>query len=103
MLSLEPGGERMSRRRTGARFVPVTISLQPSMLDEIEAKLGPKQSRSAWIARCVRTALDDETDKLGANEASTGYLMSLLSRRKDLNGEQKGILEYWLSNWNTDG
>jgi hypothetical protein len=47
----------MSRRRTGTRYVPITISLKPSMIDEIEAKLNAKQSRSEWIAGAIEVKL----------------------------------------------
>ena len=48
----------MSRRRTGARYVPITISLKPSMVDDIEAVLSPKQSRSAFVAGAVAEKLN---------------------------------------------
>ena len=47
----------MSRRRTGTRYVPITISLKPSMIDEIEAKLDAMQSRSEWIAGAIEVKL----------------------------------------------
>jgi len=50
----------MSRRRTGTRYVPITISLKPAMVDEIEATLGPKQSRSQWIADAITKKMNDE-------------------------------------------
>lgn len=89
----------MSRRRTGARYVPITISLEPKLIDTIESKLGPKQSRSAWIAKAILNQLQNDGGDLTVADASSGYLMSVLRRRPDLNGEQQGIIEYWLSNW----
>ena len=89
----------MSRRRTGKRFVPITISLQPSMIDEVEVELSAKQSRSQWIADAIKAKLQEHELTTGVREASTGFLMSELSRRDDINGEQKGILQYWLSQW----
>jgi len=45
------------RNRTGTRYVPITISLKPSMIDEIETVLKPKQSRSKWIAKAIEEKL----------------------------------------------
>lgn len=90
----------MSRRRTGTRYVPITISLKPAMVDDIEAELGPKQSRSQWIADAIKKKLDGDDGIEGVDDWSTGYLLSKLSQRTDINGEQKGILSYWLSQWN---
>lgn len=50
----------MSRRRTGARYVPITISLKPSMVDDVETKLNQKQSRSMWIADAIHDKLTKE-------------------------------------------
>jgi hypothetical protein len=51
----------MSRRRTGTRYVPITISLTPSMINDIEAKLNAKQSRSQWIASAIEVKLSQTT------------------------------------------
>ena len=90
----------MSRRRTGTRYVPITISLKPSMVDDIEATLGPKQSRSQWVAKAIQEKLDEDEYNPTVDDVTTGHLISKLSQRTDINGEQKGILEYWLSQWN---
>lgn len=50
----------MSRRRTGTRYVPITISLRPWMVDDIEAVLDAKQSRSQWIADAIKKKMDDD-------------------------------------------
>lgn len=50
----------MSRRRTGARHVPITIALKPSLVDEIETELSPNQSRSAWVSAAIQAKLDGE-------------------------------------------
>jgi hypothetical protein len=51
----------MSRRRTGTRYVPITISLTPSMINDIEAKLNAKQSRSQWISSAIEVKLSQTT------------------------------------------
>ena len=86
----------MSRRRTGTRYVPITISLKPSMVDDIEATLGPKQSRSQWVADAIAKKMDDD-DHIALAEHSIGRLLSEVRRRSECNGEMKGIIEYWLS------
>lgn len=86
----------MSRRRTGTRYVPITISLKPSMVDDIEATLGPKQSRSQWIADAIEKKMDDD-EHIRLSEYSIGRLLSEIRARAECTGEQKGIIEYWLS------
>lgn len=49
----------MSRRRVNAKAVPITISLKPHLVSEIEEQLSYKQSRSEWIAAAIRAQLDD--------------------------------------------
>lgn len=87
----------MSRRRTGARYVPITISLEPKLIDTIESKLGPKQSRSAWIAKAIMAQLRDDDGAVPLSERSTSRLLSEIRHRQDINGEMKGIIEYWLT------
>lgn len=60
----------MSRRRTGTGYKPITISLLPSLIAEIETRLSRKESRSAWIASAIEeklgtgtTTTRDATDK----------------------------------------
>jgi metal-responsive CopG/Arc/MetJ family transcriptional regulator len=85
----------MSRRRTGTRYVPITISLKPSMVDEIEAKLSPKQSRSQWISDAITDKLLPEIHSV--DKLSTNRVLSELRSREDITGEMRGIIEYWLS------
>ena len=87
----------MSRRRTGTRYVPITISLKPSMVDDIEATLGPKQSRSAWISKAITQKLEDDEHAVPLSDRSTVRLLSEIRHRPDINGEMRGIIEYWLT------
>ena len=48
------------RKRTGARYVPITISLLPAMVNDVEGELQRKQSRSMWIADAIRKKLDGD-------------------------------------------
>jgi len=45
------------RKRTGTRYVPITISMLPDMVNDIEGELGRKQSRSEWIADAITKKL----------------------------------------------
>lgn len=47
------------RRRVNAKAVPITISLKPSMVADIEEQLTYKESRSEWIADAITAQLDD--------------------------------------------
>ena len=87
----------MSRRRTGTRYVPITISLKPSMIDEIEVQLGAKQSRSQWIADAINTKLNDDDEYIRLRALPTGRLLSEIRQRAEISGEMKGIIEYWLT------
>lgn len=86
----------MSRRRTGTRYVPITISLKPSMVDDIEATLGPKQSRSQWIADAIVKKMDDD-EHIPLNSYSIGRLLSEVRSRAETNEDQKAIISLWLS------
>lgn len=41
------------RKRTGKRYVPISISLPMTMVNDIESELDSKQSRSEWIAEAI--------------------------------------------------
>ena len=71
----------MSRRRTGKSYVPISISLPASLIEEVEVELGPKDSRSKWIARAIRSKLDDETISTTIADASTIQLLVVLRNR----------------------
>ena len=71
----------MSRRRTGTRYVPITISLTPSLVNDIEAMLRPKQSRSQWIAGAIRTKLEGDEAGTYVSEATSKQLLFALVNR----------------------
>jgi len=48
------------RKRTGTRYVPMTISVKPGMINEIEAELDTKESRSEWVCDAISKKLDGE-------------------------------------------
>jgi len=85
MLPLEQGGVRMSRRRTGKTYVPISISLPSSMIEEMEVELGPNDSRSKWVARAIRNQLDSSSIGTTLSEATTTQLLVVLRNRGLLN------------------
>lgn len=49
----------MSRRRTSEYYSPITISLLPSLIRDMEGEIKAKESRSQWIARAIEMRLED--------------------------------------------
>ena len=47
------------RKRTGKRYVPISISLPMTMINDIESELDAKQSRSEWIAEAITAKMGD--------------------------------------------
>jgi len=84
----------MPRRRVGEYFRPVTISLRPWMIAEIETLLGPKQSRSEWIASAIDAKLDDSGTKVA--DATDLQLVVALRNREVINEELYQSLRAWL-------
>jgi len=76
----------MSRRRTGARYVPITISLKPSMVDEIETKLNANQSRSAWIAKAIMKELSGEAEFNTYRDGTPMHMFNLFKAKMDRHG-----------------
>lgn len=48
----------MSRRRTEVRFIPITFSISPALLNEVDEQLRPLDSRSAWIVGAIEQRLN---------------------------------------------
>lgn len=79
----------MSRRRTGKTYVPISISLPSSLIQEIEIELGAKESRSKWIASAIESKLYDEST---FDEASNSKLVSELAHRSVITKEMRDAL-----------
>lgn len=84
----------MSRRRTGTRYVPITISLKPSMVDEIEAELSPTQSRSHFIASAIESKLDGSFERV--EDIGSIRLCAVLLNRGDITLELFEALRHQL-------
>ncbi len=68
------------RRRSQNKTIAISITLDRSIIDELDEILSAKQSRSKFIQRCIEAKLN------GGNfvhEASTKQLMASLSSRDD--------------------
>lgn len=84
----------MSRRRTGTRYVPITISLKPSMVDDIEAELSPKQSRSQFISSAIQSKLDGDYERI--EDIGSIRLCAVLLNRGDITLELFEALRHQL-------
>lgn len=84
----------MSRRRTGIRYVPITISLKPAMVDEIEATLGPKQSRSQWVADAIQKKLDGRGEFDLARDGSCIQMFYAFKHKMEQNGVKIDTMFY---------
>lgn len=84
----------MSRRRTGTRYVPITISLKPSLVDDIEAELSPKESRSQFISSAITAKLDGDHERI--EEIPSLRLCAVLLNRGDITLELFEALRHQL-------
>ena len=66
------------------------------MVDDIEATLGPKQSRSQWIADAIAKKMDDD-DHLPLSAYDIGRLLHEIRMRSKTTDDQRAIIELWLS------
>ena len=70
----------MSRRRNKNKTVSISITLNRDVLDELDALLTSKQSRSKFIQNCIEGKLNGSKF---VYEADTIQLMSALMGRED--------------------
>tara|TARA_Y100001938_G_C8072082_1_gene423737 strand:+ start:347 stop:607 length:261 start_codon:yes stop_codon:yes gene_type:complete len=78
------------RRRTGTRFVPITISLKPAVVDDIETELSPGQSRSKWIAEAIDAKLHYMDYDLSS--ITTKQLIAMLHARDGVSEQTRSVL-----------
>jgi len=83
------GGDKM-RKRTGKKYVPITISLENQMINELEMELKPKESRSAWIADAISAKLASEED---LENASVPQLLSWLAFHRVIDQKMRWALQ----------
>lgn len=83
------------RRRSQNKTIAISITLDRSIIDELDEILSAKQSRSKFIQKCIEAKLN------GGNfvhEASTKQLMASLTSREDCDEFlRKNLLQLLLS------
>lgn len=87
----------MPRKRSLDPTKAINITLPLSLLNRVHEQLSHEASRSQWIAGAIRARLDKSQD---IQSSSTKQLMAAIHARKDINGEQRGIIEYWINQMN---
>jgi hypothetical protein len=80
----------MSRRRTRSRYVPITISVKPAVVDDIEAELSPNQSRSKWISEAIDAKLHYIDYDLSS--ITTKQLIAMLHSRDGVSEQTRSVL-----------
>ena len=77
------------RRRSQNKTIAISITLDRSIIDELDDILSAKQSRSKFIQKCIEAKLN------GGNfvhEADTKQLMASLTSRDDCDAFLKKLL-----------
>lgn len=77
------------RRRATNKTIAISITLDRSIIDELDEILSAKQSRSKFIQKCIEAKLN------GGNfvhEADTKQLMASLTSRDDCDAFLKKLL-----------
>ena len=81
----------MNRRIKRNRAVPIHITLAPGLLDEIDARLSHKMSRSNWIRGACEMKLDKDVTEV--NDLTDKQLINILRNRHDYDGPAEAILK----------
>lgn len=84
----------MSRRRAHVKHIPITISLLPSMVAQVEEKLTHKESRSAWIAKAIAKELAGETEYNLFRDGSAMHMFNAFKAKMEREGVQVDIMFY---------
>ncbi len=81
----------MNRRIKRNRAVPIHITVPPVLLDEIDARLSHKMSRSNWIRGACEMKLDKDVTEV--NDLTDKQLVNILRNRHDYDGPAEAILK----------
>jgi len=81
----------MNRRIKRNRAVPIHITLQPALLDEIDAKLSHKTSRSRWIVGACEMKLNRDVTEV--SDLTDIQLVNILRNRHNYTGPAEAILK----------
>ena len=81
----------MNRRIKRNRSVPIHITLPPALLDEIDAQLSHKMSRSNWIRGACDLKLGKDVTEV--NDLTDKQLVNILRNRHNYDGPIEAILK----------
>jgi len=81
----------MNRRIKRNRSVPIHITLPPALLDEIDAQLSHKMSRSNWIRGACDLKLGKDVTEV--NDLTDKQLVNILRNRHSYDGPAEAILK----------
>jgi len=81
----------MNRRIKRNRAVPIHITVPPALLDEIDARLSHKMSRSNWIRGACDLKLGN--DITGIQDLTDIQLVNVLRNRCNYEGPGEAILK----------
>ena len=81
----------MNRRIKRNRSVPIHITLPPALLDDIDAQLSHKMSRSNWIRGACDRKLGH--DVVGVQDLTDIQLVNVLRNRCNYEGPGEAILK----------
>ena len=73
------------------RIKPIHITLAPGLLDEIDARLSHKMSRSNWIRGACEMKLDKDVTEV--NDLTDKQLVNILRNRHNYDGPAEAILK----------
>lgn len=78
----------MSRRRSADKAIPISIALPRSIVARLDQVLSYKDSRSAYIARAIKTKLNDQ-ESFNIKEVPTSRLRMELYHRDETSAALK--------------
>ncbi len=81
----------MNRRIKRNRAVPIHITVPPMLLDEIDARLSHKMSRSNWIRGACELKLDKDVTEV--SDLTDQQLINILRNRCNYEGPGEAILK----------
>ena len=88
---IAPGGGRMNRRIKRNRAIPIHITMPPALLDDIDAQLSHKMSRSNWIRGACDLKLGKDVTEV--QDLTDIQLVNVLRNRCNYEGPGEAILK----------
>jgi hypothetical protein len=88
---IAPGGVRMNRRIKRNRAIPIHITMPPALLDDIDAQLSHKMSRSNWIRGACDLKLGKDVTEV--QDLTDIQLVNVLRNRCNYEGPGEAILK----------